>query len=77
MQKTSQFIIILILLFQIQLFAQIDNQFQRPRLNLQKITDSGGELSPAQAAYDVTFYDLDLSIDPPAKSIDGSLTAVV
>ena len=28
---------------------------------------------PEQAAYDVTFYELDLNIDPDAKSIDGSV----
>ncbi|NQU26947.1 MAG: hypothetical protein HQ528_01520, partial [Candidatus Marinimicrobia bacterium] len=26
--------------------------------------DTGGPLMPEQAAYDVTFYDLDLNIDP-------------
>ena len=35
--------------------------------------DSSGPLSPEQAAYDVIFYDLDLSIDPSAKTINGSL----
>ena len=35
--------------------------------------DSGGPLSPEQAAYDVIFYDLDLSIDPTTKTINGSL----
>lgn len=38
-------------------------------------TESGGPLMPEQAAYDVTYYDLDLSIDPDRRSIDGSLTA--
>src|SRR6185295_5034010 len=37
-------------------------------------TDSGGPLMPEQAAYDVTFYDLTLSVDPVAKSIAGTLT---
>jgi aminopeptidase N len=34
---------------------------------------SGGPLSPEQAAYDVNYYALDLTIDPVAKTIDGSL----
>ena len=38
-------------------------------------TESGGPLMPEQAAYDVTYYDLDLAIDPPSRSIEGSLTA--
>lgn len=37
---------------------------------------SGGVLSPEQASYDVTFYDLDLRVDPADSSIGGSLTAV-
>ncbi len=36
-------------------------------------TDSGGPLLPEQAAYDVTFYDLALNINPEQRSIDGSL----
>lgn len=35
--------------------------------------DSGGALLPEQAAYDVTFYDLDVTIDPAHQSIDGRL----
>jgi len=35
--------------------------------------DSGGPLKPEQAAYDVTYYDLDLSIDPESQTINGSL----
>ncbi len=38
------------------------------------ILDSGGPLMPEQAAYDVTFYDLDLSVDPEGKTIKGTLT---
>jgi aminopeptidase N len=37
------------------------------------ILDSGGELSSAQASYDVHFYDLDLRISPEEKSIAGKL----
>ena len=44
------------------LFAQVD------------ILDSGGPLMPEQAAYDVTFYDLRLTVDPEAQAIDGTLT---
>ena len=35
--------------------------------------DSGGYLLPQQAAYDVTFYDLNLDIDPQTETIAGSL----
>lgn len=34
---------------------------------------SGGVLSPEQAAYDVNYYDLDLTIDHTAQTISGSL----
>ncbi len=34
---------------------------------------SGGPLSPEQAAYDVSYYSLDLAIDPDTKTISGSL----
>ena len=37
-------------------------------------TSSGGPLRPEQAAYDVTFYDLALTIDPGTQSIAGTLT---
>lgn len=37
---------------------------------------SGGELTPEQASFDVTFYDLDLRVDPSDSTIEGSLTAV-
>jgi aminopeptidase N len=36
--------------------------------------DSGGPLLPEQAAYDVTFYDLDLRVQPDAQRIDGTVT---
>ncbi len=36
--------------------------------------DSGGPLMPEQAAYDVTFYDLDLTINPASLSISGQVT---
>lgn len=39
--------------------------------------DSGGPLKPEQAAYDVTYYYLDLSIDPETQTIDGSLLCQV
>ena len=39
--------------------------------------DSGGPLKPEQAAYDVTYYYLDLSIDPESQTIDGSLLCQV
>lgn len=40
-----------------------------------KPSGSGGPLMPEQAAYDVTRYDLDLKIDPEARTIGGTLTA--
>ena len=43
-------------------------------LNAQRaIYDSGGVLSPEQAAYDVKFYDLTLAVDPTNKYIKGEL----
>ncbi|MDR0788540.1 MAG: M1 family metallopeptidase [Gemmatimonadota bacterium] len=36
------------------------------------ILDSGGPLSPERAAFDVHFYDIDLSVDPSTRSIEGS-----
>jgi aminopeptidase N len=41
------------------------------------IYDSGGPLMAEQAAYDVGFYDLVLSIDPAKRSIRGTLAAHV
>jgi len=41
-------------------------------LYAQDTYDSGGPLISEQAAYDVTFYDLKLNIDPAKKSISGS-----
>jgi aminopeptidase N len=41
------------------------------------LADSGGLLMPQQAAYDVTYYDLDLSIDPEEKTISGFLLVKV
>jgi aminopeptidase N len=38
--------------------------------------DSGGLLIRQQAAYDVTFYDLDLAVQPADSSIDGTLRMV-
>lgn len=37
-------------------------------------TDSGGVLTPEQAAYDVTSYDLSLKVNPADQSIKGTLT---
>ncbi|HKL89342.1 MAG TPA: hypothetical protein VJ884_10075, partial [Salinibacter sp.] len=36
--------------------------------------DSGGALLPEQAAYDVTFYDLSVTVDPASRTIDGTVT---
>ena len=40
-------------------------------------TSSGGPLMPEQAAYNVQRYDLDLKVDPEARTIEGSLLATV
>lgn len=37
------------------------------------ILDSGGPLSPEQASYDVTFYDLNVSINPDTRELDGQV----
>jgi len=37
--------------------------------------DSGGALLSQQAAYDVTFYDLEIAVHPETKRIRGTLTA--
>ena len=37
-------------------------------------TDAGGPLTPEQAAYDVRFYELDLTISPEARTLRGSVT---
>ncbi len=36
--------------------------------------DSGGVLRPEQRVFDVTYYDLDLAVDPSARRIDGALS---
>ncbi len=38
------------------------------------ILDSGGPLSREQAAYDVTFYDLEVAVQPARQTIQGLLT---
>ncbi|MGD9488679.1 MAG: M1 family metallopeptidase [Calditrichaceae bacterium] len=55
-------LILILVLVSIQLYAQTNPN------------DSGGILSPEQAAYDVTFYDLDMQINPADSSIQGVLT---
>ncbi len=37
------------------------------------IYDTGGPIMPEQAAYDVTFYNLDIQVFPDERRIDGSL----
>lgn len=58
--------ILLLILFYLPLSAQRDLG-HRP-------TDSGGPLMPEQAGYDVTFYDLAMTIHPDEQSIEGELT---
>ncbi|MDX1429741.1 MAG: M1 family metallopeptidase, partial [Rhodothermales bacterium] len=36
--------------------------------------DSGGELMPEQASYDVAYYDLDIEVSPSDSTIEGHLT---
>jgi aminopeptidase N len=38
-----------------------------------EVYNSGGELMPEQAAFDVKFYDLQLRVDPSEKAISGTL----
>ena len=42
-----------------------------------QMLDSGGEIPPEMAAYDVRHFDLSVSIDPEAQQIDGSNTITV
>ncbi|MEX2571223.1 MAG: M1 family metallopeptidase [Gemmatimonadota bacterium] len=42
-----------------------------------EIYDSGGPLRPEQTAIDVTFYDIDLRIEPESRRIGGNVTTVV
>lgn len=62
--KTMTFIAMI--LFPVVLLAQ-RNLGVRP-------TASGGPMMPEQAAYDVTYYDLDLTVDPADSSIAGTVT---
>jgi hypothetical protein len=40
-------------------------------------THSGGSLMPEQAAYDASFYDIDLKVNPYNTSIEGKVTVQV
>ncbi|MBE0570079.1 MAG: M1 family peptidase, partial [Ignavibacteriaceae bacterium] len=51
--------LIIILFFSVQLFPQFGSQ------------DSGGPLTPEWAAYDVKFYNINLSINPDKQTING------
>src|SRR6056300_719727 len=59
MKKTLPIQLLLVLLFLI--------------LSNNIIADSGGPLKPLQAAYNVNYYDLDLTIDHLTQTIGGSL----
>jgi aminopeptidase N len=52
--------------------------FGAPSLGAQDVDiyDSGGVVPPEQAAYDVTYYELDLRIDPERRRIAGTATTV-
>ena len=42
-----------------------------------QMLDSGGELPPTMAAYDVRHYDLAVRVEPAARRIEGSVTVTV
>ncbi len=63
--KVTYFNLLLALAFSLvtcQMIAQVD------------IYNSGGDLMPEQAAFDVKFYDLQLKVDPNKQSIAGTLS---
>lgn len=64
MKKQLLFCLVLLPLMAVQALAQID------------IYDSGGPILPEQAAYDVHFYDLSLTIAPNQKYISGQLRII-
>lgn len=67
MFKTKPLIIsTIVLLFAVATQAQI-----------KEIYDTGGPLMPEQAAYDVTFYDLNIQVFPDNRTIAGTLRAEV
>jgi hypothetical protein len=57
-------------LFTTALFVTIISAISFPQLGSQ---DTGGPLSPAQASFDVKFYNLNLNINPENKTIKGWL----
>jgi aminopeptidase N len=57
--KLKIFYLIVIAFCSSQIFAQLGK------------LDSGGKLSPSQACYDVSFYDLKITIEPADKAIKG------
>jgi len=61
---------IIFILFQYLLFGYNVNKSKADKFD----QGSGGQLSPKLAAYDVTFYDLDLNIHPDSQTIAGSNT---
>lgn len=58
------------IIFLLQCFLLLESC---PVFTQTSILDSGGPLSPEQAAYDVTFYDLSVSIKPETREIDGQV----
>lgn len=57
--------------FQVLLFSLISFQISVAQDSL--VYESGGKLSPAQAAFNVYFYDLDLKVDPSEKTVGGTV----
>lgn len=47
------------------------NSILNNKRSIKGFMDSGGQLSPLQAAYDVLFYDINVKIDPLTQSISG------
>jgi aminopeptidase N len=69
LRKLNTFVSLLLLVLAVSSAAYAQTNLRtRP-------TDSGGPLMPEQAAYDVTFYDLALRVNPQEQSIKGVLTA--
>ena len=66
---TKPAVSLLLILF----FANCDEKSIIVGSSKTSIYDSGGELMPEQAAFDVNFYDLNLRVEPEKKWIGGSL----
>jgi hypothetical protein len=52
----------------------IDKGFPSDRTTFDRADSLRGMLTPLRTCYDVTFYGLDIAVDPPTQSIQGSAT---